>query len=114
MKALDDNLPMTKYAQDNKALIITPDMDNGYYIDRESHCVSGFIARELPAFACKTYNVAPSVKKYIFGISMGGYGSMLVGVKEAGVFEKIITISGAFIAHDVAIGNEQLVRGEQL
>lgn len=71
MKALDDNLPMTKYAQDNKALIITPDMDNGYYIDRESHCVSGLIARELPAFACKTYNVAPSVKKYIFGISMG-------------------------------------------
>jgi len=39
---------------------------------------------------------------------------MLVGVKEAGEFEKIITISGAFIAHDVAIGNEQLVRGEQL
>ena len=46
---------------------------------------------------------------YIAGISMGGYGSLLIGSAFPDKFEKIISISGAFIAHDVAIGNPQVV-----
>ena len=42
------------------------------------------------------------------GISMGGYGAMLTGCHYPQNFSHIISLGGAFIAHDVSIGNPEI------
>ena len=46
-KHLDDNLPLTEYANGNKMIIVTPNMNNGYYINKDGYCVKEFILFEL-------------------------------------------------------------------
>lgn len=106
---LDENLPLLEYAENNQTLIVTPDMDNGYYIDRDRYEVSNFIMKELLFMLFTTYNLKSTTDLYIAGISMGGFGSLLIGSKFPDSFKKIISISGAFIAKDVAIGNPEIV-----
>ncbi len=108
---LDDNLPLAEYANANNMLIITPNMNNGYYINKPEYRVNEFLLLELIPFIFDTYGLNKSLPMYIAGISMGGYGSLLIGAAYPGKFKKIISISGAFIAHDVAIGNPQVVGG---
>ena len=106
---LDENLPLLEYAEDSRVLIATPNMDNGYYIDHDFYWVSDFIIKELLDTLFTTYNPQIATGLYIAGISMGGFGSLLIGSKYPNVFKKIISISGAFIAKDVAIGNPEVV-----
>lgn len=108
-KILQNNLPLSEYASSHNTLIVTPNMSNGYYIDKEDYSVSEFIKSELLEYVFKSFGLPPVVERYIAGISMGGYGSLLIGSKYPTEFCKIISISGAFIAHDVAIGNPQVV-----
>ena len=37
---LDENLPLTEYAMSNNMLIVTPNMNNGYYLDKPDYNVS--------------------------------------------------------------------------
>lgn len=106
---LDENLSLLEYSEDNRTLIATPNMDNGYYIDRDFYWVSDFIMKELLDVLFTTYNLQITTDLYIAGISMGGYGSLLIGSKYPAAFKKIISISGAFIAGDIAIGNPEIV-----
>lgn len=103
------NLPLEEYSSERNMLIVTPNMDNRYYIDRSDFNVSRFVAEELVGYIIEQYSLDRDIKKYIAGISMGGYGSMLIGAKYIEVFAGIISISGAFIANDVYNGNEEVV-----
>lgn len=106
---LDENLPLLEYAEDNKVLIVTPNLDNGYYIDRDLYRISDFVMKEMFNMLFVMYNLQITPDLYIAGISMGGYGSLLIGFQYPRSFKKIISISGAFIAKDVAIGNPEIV-----
>lgn len=108
-KHLADNLPLIEYANDNSMIIVTPNMNNGYYMNKNGYSVNEFTVLELLPLIIKRYDLWENIPIYIAGISMGGYGSLLIGSAFPGKFEKIISISGAFIAHDVAIGNPQVV-----
>ena len=108
-KHLDDNLPLTEYANAHNMMIVTPDMNNGYYLNRPNYRVNEFLMLELIPQIFASYGLNESLPMYMAGISMGGYGSMLIGSAFASRFQKIISVSGAFIAHDVAIGNPQVV-----
>lgn len=110
-KHLDDNLPLIEYANDNNMIIVTPNMNNGYYLNKENYKVNEFIVSELLPLILCTYELGTDIPMYIAGISMGGYGSLLIGTAFPGKFRRIVSISGAFIAHDVAIGNPQVVGG---
>lgn len=108
-KHMEDNFPLEAYAEENKMLIVSPSMNNGYYINKTDYGVNDFLLRELLPLIFKTYELKEELPMYIAGISMGGYGSLLIGATFASKFKKIISVSGAFIAHDVAIGNPQVV-----
>lgn len=108
-KQLDDNLPLREYAADNKMLIAVPDMNNGYYMNKPDYQVKEFFLFEFLPKIQETYGTNEEIPKYIAGISMGGYGSLLIGSALSSQFKKIISISGALIAHDVVIGNPQIV-----
>ena len=106
---LDKELPLGEYAEENNMLMILPDMGNGYYIDRPSYRVNDFMMKELLPTVFATYDLRNDMPTYIAGISMGGYGSLLIGATYPKAFKQMIAISPAFIAHDVAIGNPQVV-----
>lgn len=110
-KHLDENLPLTEYAESNNMLIVTPNMNNGYYLDKPEYCVSRFLLSELVPYIRSEYCIEEKLPMYLAGISMGGYGSLLIGARYPEEFRKVISVSGAFIAHDVAIGNPQVVGG---
>ncbi len=108
-KHLDDNLPISQYANDNNMIIVTPNMNNGYYISKPGYQVNEFLLLETIPLILNTYGLKEDLPMYIAGISMGGYGSLLIASTFPDRFKKIISVSGAFIAHDVAIGNPQVV-----
>jgi len=108
-KHLDDNLPLKQYADENHMVVVTPNMNNGYYLNKENYLVNEYVLRELIPLIFKRFDLKKELPMYIAGISMGGYGSLLIGSAFQDKFRKIISISGAFIAHDVAIGNPQVV-----
>lgn len=108
-RILKDTLPLEEYARKYKIMLVTPDMGNGYYIDKENFNVSGFIACELLEFIRRAFGISEETGVILSGISMGGYGSVLIGTKYPEKFEEIISISGAFVASDVAIGNPEIV-----
>ncbi len=108
-KHMDENFPLADYAKENNMLIVSPSMNNGYYINKPNYSVNDFLMQELLPLIFNNYGLKEELPMYIAGISMGGYGSLLIGATFASKFKKIISISGAFIAHDVAIGNPQVV-----
>ena len=103
------NLPLAEYANDNHMMIVTPNMNDGYYINKCDYRVNEFLMLELIPLIFAKFGLKEELPMHIAGISMGGYGSLLIGAAFPEKFKKIISISGAFIAHDVAIGNPQVV-----
>lgn len=87
--------------------VVTPLMKNRYYISTADYDCEEYIARELPVYMKKKYNISDSVELILAGVSMGGFGAALIAART-GVFQKIVSISGAYIANDVAIGNPEV------
>lgn len=105
---MDKAMPLQMYADKYNMLIVTPNMDNGYYIDRDNHKVSEFISDELINHIKELYD-ANYCDFYIGGISMGGFGALLIGANNPKEFKGIISISGAYFINDILIGNELFV-----
>ena len=111
--AMKNNLSLETYAAEHNLLIVIPNTDNGYYIDRENYLISTFIARELLQFLRNEFQMKESNDILLGGSSMGGYGALLIGAKYPNVFRKILCISAAFIQNDVTIGNPEVVGAHQ-
>ena len=85
--------------------VILPGCGNGYYEDTVED-IPSFIGYELMIYAKKELPISGSRDRtFIAGVSMGGFGAVLVGAKFNHIFGKVASLSGAFIIHDVAIGN---------
>ena len=88
-------------------IIVTPYMKNCYYISSDQYNCDLFIAEELPEWISARYFLSDDTEYILGGISMGGYGAILVGA-HTDRFHKIISISGAFITEDIEIGNPEI------
>lgn len=85
--------------------VVMPHCGNGYYEDTQED-MPYFVGSELVSYIRKVLPVSnKKVDTYIAGISMGGFGALLIGAKFPNVFGKIVSLSGAFIIPDVVIGN---------
>jgi S-formylglutathione hydrolase FrmB len=92
-------------AVQKKLVIILPGCGDGFYEDTQED-LPRFLAEELIVYAKKYLPISGMRDQtYIAGVSMGGFGALLIGAKYPQVFGKIASFSGAFIIHDVAIGN---------
>lgn len=105
---LDDKLTLQEYADNYKMLLLCPNLGNGYYIDREGKEYGSFLAQELPEHIKERYHGEHIAEMILAGISMGGYGAVLTGCHYPQSFSHIISLGGAFIAHDVSIGNPEI------
>ena len=87
-------------------IVAMPGCGNGYYEDTQED-IPRFIGEELVSFIRSSYPVSQEQKDmYISGVSMGGFGALLIGAKYWKIFGKIASLSGAFIIPDVVIGNQ--------
>lgn len=99
-------------AEIHQAAIVFPDVPDSYYLNQSwNHCYTeDFLIEEFIPYITKQHQL-PAARNSMFlaGISMGGFGSLLIGTHNPGLFGKIACISGAFILDDLLIGNPEVV-----
>lgn len=88
-------------------MAVIPFMKNRYYISTADYDCGKYVGYELPDCIKQRYGLPDSMEMILAGVSMGGYGAALIAA-QTGVFRKIISISGAYIANDVEIGNPEV------
>ncbi len=89
--------------------IIFPSGENSFYLDDEdkSELYSRYVGSELVEFTRSLFHLSDKREDtYIGGLSMGGYGAMVNGLRYADTFSKIISFSGAFIEITLADAKE--------
>lgn len=99
-------------AETYETAVVFPDVPDSYYINQQwNQCYTeDFFVQELIPYMIDTYKL-PSTRDSvsIAGISMDGFGSLLLGIHHPYLFGKIASISGAFIIDDLSIGNPEVI-----
>lgn len=90
------------YAATLDIIIVAPEGRNSWYVNSESSPIERFhdyIFTDLIAEIDATYRtIAAPHRRAIAGLSMGGYGSLLLAMRHPELFEIAGSISGAFDA----------------
>lgn len=111
----DDLLRQSVFAQAAEryhTAIVFPDVPDTYYLNQPwNHCYTEdfLIGEFLPRILDRHQLPNTRDSLSIAGISMGGFGSLLLGAHHPHLFGKIASVSGAFILDDLLIGNPEVV-----
>lgn len=101
-----DKTTIKQLAEEYGLVVVMPSCGNGYYEDTREN-MPYFIGVELVSYVRATLPVSKAQEDwFIAGVSMGGFGALLIGARYHNVFGKITSFSGAFIIPDVVIGNQ--------
>ena len=97
-------------AEQHHIAVILPDVPDTYYLDQPWNAcyTERFLITEFLPVVTARHNL-PAENLCIAGISMGGFGSLLLGSHFPDLFRKIVCMSGAFILEDIQIGNPEVV-----
>ena len=99
-----------EFAEQNNLAIVMPDGENHFYTDdtQRNDLYGEFIGRELIEFTRLMFPLSDKREDTIIGgISMGGYGALINGLKYNDVFSRIIAISPAIITHELKNATEE-------
>ena len=103
---------LEQLAQLHHLAVAIPDVPDTYYMDQPwTECFAEtFLASEfLPALRAK-YPLPDSPScTAVAGISMGGFGALLLGSRHSELFGRIASVSGAYIIDGILIGNPEIV-----
>lgn len=97
------------WAQEKNIAVVMPSGENKFYINNEYTCerFSDFIGEELVNMTRKMFNLSNRREDtFIAGLSMGGYGAIINGLKFSNTFGCIAGLSSALILEDVLSDNE--------
>lgn len=90
---------LVEYSQPYPMVIVMPDAQNSWYVnsatvpaDRFEDYISDDLLHEIDAH---WRTIASPQRRSIAGLSMGGYGSLLFGLKHSGSFAAVGSVSGA-------------------
>lgn len=92
-----------RWAQDHDLVVIMPSGENKFYVDNEkSHeYFSRFIGEELVKFTRDLFPLSQKREEtFIAGLSMGGYGAIINGLKYYETFGYIAGLSSALMIED--------------
>lgn len=86
-----------RYAADNGYVLVAPNADNSFYTDMKyGSPFYTILTEELPAQLRAIFHLPDERdKNYIAGLSMGGYGAMLLGLSHPERYTAIGSFSGA-------------------
>lgn len=85
--------------------IVLPSGENSFYLNRKGtgNAYETYIARELPAYIKKTYNLSDDREDVsIGGLSMGGFGAIRLGAKYGEKYGAAFGLSSALIINEIA------------
>lgn len=92
------NTNIVNYAEQNNIIVVMPSGENKFYIDNSitGECYGKFIGEELVNYMRALLPVSKRREDTgIGGISMGGYGAMINGLRYPDTFGHIMTLSAA-------------------
>lgn len=98
------NSRISKIARDRNIAVVMPSGENSFYVDHEKRGIyyGSFVGEELVNATRKMFPLSNSKEDtFIAGLSMGGFGSLLVGCQFAETFGGIISLSGGFVLEDI-------------
>lgn len=86
-----------RYAADNGYILVAPNADNSFYLNQKYGTpFYTAITEELPAQLASIFRIPTERENnYIAGLSMGGYGAMLIGLSHPERYAAIGSFSGA-------------------
>lgn len=106
-----ENTKILEYAADKRLVIVCPDAGDNWYVDRseeEGVSYERYILDDLiPDAESRFAAGGQRAKRAIAGISMGGYGAMKMAIRHPEVFCFAGSMSGAFHAAELGMGNEK-------
>lgn len=88
------------WAEDHNLAVVMPSGENKFYVDNEASGdrFSTFLGKELVQFTRDTFPLSRKREDtFIGGLSMGGYGALVNGLKYHDVFGRICAFSSALI-----------------
>jgi len=88
-----------EYVENLPLIVVMPDADNSWYVNSAgvpSHRYEDYVMKDLRHAVTVRYPV-DTTKQAIAGLSMGGYGALLFGMKHPGIFRFAASFSGAFL-----------------
>lgn len=96
---------ISELAKQYNCAVVMPSCGDLYYEDTLED-IPRFVGEELVSYVLNALPVSQNKHDFFLGgVSMGGFGALLIGSKYARNFGKIVSLSGAFIIPDVVIGN---------
>lgn len=93
-----DRTRVASFVRDIPLIVVMPDGDNSWYVRSatdERRDYETYLLNDLRRKVESTYRV-DSTKRGIAGLSMGGYGALLYGLKRPDLFGFAGSLSGAF------------------
>jgi len=97
-------------SQMNNLAIIMPEGDNHFYVDDLGRLdmYSQLIGKELVEFTRKVFPLSDKREDTIIGgISMGGFGALINGMRFHDTFGHIVAISPALVKYDIANSTDE-------
>lgn len=93
-----------------KLIVVMPRADDSWYVNSATNATAryaDYITNDLPADVDGRFRtIAPPSGRAIAGLSMGGYGALLLSLQHPGLFAFVGSLSGAF---DGPSGIEQIL-----
>jgi putative tributyrin esterase len=92
-----------RWANEHHLCVIMPSGENMFYVDNEinHHYYSEFIGKELVEITRQMFPLSPKKEDtFIAGLSMGGYGAIVNGLKYSDTFGYIAGLSSALMIDD--------------
>ena len=100
------NSDIGQYVEESSVLCVMPEAGNSWYVNSYSEPADRFenyLMKDLPEFIQKKYKVDTD-RQYIAGFSMGGYGALVLALRNPGRFVFAASLSGAImIPRDIEI-----------
>lgn len=86
-----------RYAADNGYILVAPSIENSFYLDPQYGTPTyTLLTQELPKQLQAIFHIPTErSKNYVAGLSMGGYGALLLGLSNPECYSAIGSFSGA-------------------
>ena len=93
-----------RYAEEHDLAVVMPSGDNSFYVDHPEamNNYGKFVGKELVEMTRKMFPLSRKREDtFIGGLSMGGAGALLNGLKYHETFGYIVSLSGAFLIEEL-------------
>jgi putative tributyrin esterase len=88
---------IAEYVRDIPMIIVMPDAENSWYVNSvadPNERFEDYMVNDLPNYIQKAYSI-DTMKQGIAGLSMGGYGSLMLAMRHPGKYRFAGSLSGA-------------------